>query len=46
VVAVIGGLVVAFALGLALGRALEEGPQPPGTVTYVRTLEPRPQQTP
>ena len=36
--------VVAFALGLSLGRALEEGPVPPGTVTYVRTLEPLPQQ--
>jgi hypothetical protein len=35
---------VAFALGLSLGRALEDGPVPPGTVTYVRTLEPLPQQ--
>jgi hypothetical protein len=37
-------IVFAFALGLSLGKALEEGPEPPGTVTYVRTLEPLPQQ--
>jgi hypothetical protein len=35
---------LAFALGIALGKALEEGPAPGGTVTYVRTLEPLPQQ--
>jgi hypothetical protein len=35
---------IAFAVGIALGRALEEGPEPGGTVTYVRTLEPLPQQ--
>lgn len=32
-----------FALGIALGRALSDGPPPPSTVTYVRTLEPLPQ---
>ena len=34
----------AFALGLALGRALEDGPRDRGSVTYVRTLRPLPQQ--
>ena len=33
-----------FALGIALGQALDDGPPPPSTVTYVRTLEPLPQQ--
>ena len=37
-------VVLAFAVGIALGKALEEGPAPDGTVTYVRTLEPLPQQ--
>jgi hypothetical protein len=36
------GLLVAFFLGLAVGRALEEGPAPGGLRTDVRTLEPRP----
>jgi hypothetical protein len=27
-------------LGLAVGRALEEGPRPAGTITQVRTLTP------
>ena len=36
------GLAVAFVVGLAVGRALEEGPAPGGTRTSVRTLEPRP----
>ena len=31
-------------LGIALGQALHDGPPSPGTVTYVRTLEPVPQQ--
>jgi hypothetical protein len=35
------GLLAAFVLGLALGKALEEGPAPGGTQTSVRTLEPR-----
>ena len=36
------GLLVAFLLGLAVGRALEDGPAPGGLRTDVRTLEPRP----
>jgi hypothetical protein len=36
---------LAFAVGLSVGKALEDGPAPPGTVTYVRTLEPLPQQS-
>jgi hypothetical protein len=35
------GLVVAFVVGLALGKALEDGPAPGGLQTSVRTLEPR-----
>ena len=41
--AVLGGLILAFLLffaGLALGRALEEGPEPAAPQTLVRTLEP------
>lgn len=40
---VLGGLAVAvivFFAGLALGRALEEGPEPAAPQTLVRTLEP------
>jgi hypothetical protein len=33
-----------FVLGIALGQALDDGPPSPTTVTYVRTLEPLPQQ--
>ena len=33
-----------IALGIALGQALNDGPPPPSTATYVRTLEPLPQQ--
>ncbi len=36
------GLVLAFVVGTALGRALEEGPAPGATRTSVRTLEPQP----
>lgn len=35
---------VVFAVGVALGQALSDGPPPPSTATYVRTLEPLPQQ--
>ncbi len=35
---------VLFALGIALGQALSEGPPTPSTATYVRTLAPLPQQ--
>jgi hypothetical protein len=38
------GLAVAFGLGIALGKALEDHPRPGPTVTYVRTLQPLPQQ--
>ncbi len=33
-----------FAIGIALGQALNDGPPSPSTQTYVRTLEPLPQQ--
>jgi len=33
-----------FALGLAFGQSLGDGPAPPVTATYVRTLEPVPEQ--
>jgi len=35
------GLLVLL-LGIAIGRALEDGPSPGGTRTSVRTLEPQP----
>lgn len=31
---------VAFAIGIAVGQALGENPEPVGRATYVRTLEP------
>ena len=43
--AIIAGLVLAiFVLGIAIGEALNDGPPAPSTETYVRTLEPVPQQ--
>ena len=45
----VAALVVAAALfgaGVALGLALDDRPVPGGTRTFVRTLEPLPQQTP
>ena len=33
-----------FVLGIAIGEALNDGPPAPTTETYVRTLEPVPQQ--
>lgn len=36
------GLLVLLLLGISIGRALEDGPSPGGTVTNVRTLNPRP----
>ena len=33
---------LAFLVGLAVGRALEEGPRPGGTQTGIRTLTPLP----
>jgi hypothetical protein len=41
VLLLLGGAVV-FALGVGLGRALEENPEPGGRVTQVRTLRPLP----
>jgi hypothetical protein len=35
-------LVAVFALGLALGQALNGNPEPGGARTYVRTLKPLP----
>ena len=34
-------VLVVFALGIALGQALNDGPPPPSTGTYVRTLTSR-----
>jgi hypothetical protein len=31
-----------LAVGISIGRALEDGPSPGGTRTLVRTLDPRP----
>jgi hypothetical protein len=44
VLAILAALVLAFAVGLALGRALGDNPEPGSTATYVRTLSPLPQQ--
>lgn len=41
---VLAGVVLVFALGVALGLALDDRPVPGGTQTLVRTLEPLPQQ--
>lgn len=38
--------VLAFLLGVAFARTLDERPKPGGTVTSVRTLEPLPQEAP
>jgi hypothetical protein len=46
VVAVVLGAVILFALGVALGLALDDRPVPGGTQTYVRTLQPLPQKEP
>jgi hypothetical protein len=40
--AAVAGAVLLLAVGIAIGRALEDGPAPGGTRTSVRTLEPRP----
>ncbi|MBA3434192.1 MAG: hypothetical protein H0U08_08880 [Actinobacteria bacterium] len=39
-------LAVAFVLGVAFARTLDERPKPGDVVTNVRTLTPLPQQTP
>jgi hypothetical protein len=36
------GLVLAFAVGIAVGEALDDGGRPGGTQTLVRTLKPLP----
>jgi hypothetical protein len=36
------GLLIALAVGVALGEALDEGPAPARTQTLVRTLQPLP----
>jgi hypothetical protein len=46
VVAALLAAVVLFALGIALGLALDDRPVPGGTQTFVRTLEPIPQTAP
>ena len=40
------GLVLAFLLGIAFARTLDERPKSSGTETIVRTLTPRPQDAP
>jgi hypothetical protein len=45
-VALVVGAAILFGLGVALGLALDDRPVPGGTQTFVRTLEPLPQQTP
>ena len=46
VAVVVAGAVLLFALGVALGLALDDRSVSGGTVTYVRTLEPLPQLEP
>jgi hypothetical protein len=36
-------VVAVFALGIALGRALDDSPPPPASTTFARTLEPVPE---
>lgn len=36
------GLLLVLLVGISIGRALEDGPNPGGTQTSVRTLEPQP----
>ena len=43
-VALAAAMIVLFAVGVAFGMALRDDPEPGGTVTLIRTLEPRPQQ--
>lgn len=45
VAALVAAAVIVFALGVALGLALDDRPVPGGTQTFVRTLEPLPQQS-
>ncbi len=34
----VGVVLLVFVLGIAIGKALNDGPPPPATETYVRTL--------
>ena len=45
VLAIVAGLML-FAIGIAFGMALQDRPEPGGTQTFVRTLEPLPQPRP
>ena len=45
IAALVVGALIVFALGIALGLALDDRPVPGGTQTLVRTLEPVPQQS-
>jgi hypothetical protein len=45
-VLVLAGLALAFLLGIAFARTLDERPTQGGTETIVRTLTPLPQDTP
>jgi hypothetical protein len=44
--AALAAAAVLFGAGVALGLALDDRPVPGGTQTFVRTLEPLPQQAP
>lgn len=44
IAALVVAALIVFALGVALGLALDDRPVPGGTQTFVRTLEPLPQQ--
>jgi ABC-type phosphate transport system permease subunit len=46
VVLLVVALALAFLLGVAFARTLDERPKSSGTQTIVRTLEPRPQDAP
>ncbi|HET7129846.1 MAG TPA: hypothetical protein VFJ93_12305 [Gaiellaceae bacterium] len=42
VLAVAAGAIVVFAVGVGVGEAIHDNPQPGGTQTLVRTLKPLP----
>jgi ferric-dicitrate binding protein FerR (iron transport regulator) len=44
VLALVVGAVLVFGLGVALGQALDDGPPAASTQTFVRTLQPLPQE--
>jgi hypothetical protein len=44
IAAIVAAAMLLFAVGVALGLALDDRPVPGGTQTVVRTLEPLPQQ--